>query len=91
MPANPTNEQLWQSIYVICKVIGQIPCFHLYEEYVATHIKKIELPALRTHQSGTVAILVLVNPTTGIRMFALIPGNSRTHGAVKLGCGRWVG
>ena len=35
MTLNPTTEQLQQSIHVICKVIGQIPCFHLYEEYVA--------------------------------------------------------
>lgn len=31
----PTTEHLRKSIHVICKVIGQIPCFHLYEEHVA--------------------------------------------------------
>src|SRR5438046_647971 len=35
MTMKPTTEQLQQSVHVICKVIGQIPCFHLYEEYVA--------------------------------------------------------
>jgi hypothetical protein len=35
MPTKPSSEQLQQSISVICKVIGQIPCFHLYEENVA--------------------------------------------------------
>jgi len=35
MLTKPTTEQLQQSIHVICKVIGQMPCFHLYDEYVA--------------------------------------------------------
>lgn len=35
MNAAPTTEQLEQSVSVICKVIGQIPAFHIYEEYVA--------------------------------------------------------
>ena len=34
MPATPTNEKLQHSVRVICMVIGQIPCFHIYEEYV---------------------------------------------------------
>jgi hypothetical protein len=34
MPATPTTEQLEQSASVISKVIGQIPAFHLYEEYL---------------------------------------------------------
>ncbi len=35
MPAKPKTEQLQQTIGVICKVIGQIPCFHVYEENIA--------------------------------------------------------
>lgn len=35
MPAKPTTEQLQQAIGVICKVIAQIPCFHLYEEKIS--------------------------------------------------------
>jgi hypothetical protein len=35
MNPKPTSEELQRSIRVVCKVIGQIPCFHLYEEYVA--------------------------------------------------------
>ena len=38
----PTTEQLQQSIHVICKVIGQIPCFHLYEEFVANRFSTSE-------------------------------------------------
>jgi hypothetical protein len=32
----PTAEQLHQSIGIICKVIGQIPAFHVYEQYVSS-------------------------------------------------------
>ena len=39
---NPTQNQLLQSIHVICKVIAQIPCFHLYEEYVAQKFSNTE-------------------------------------------------
>lgn len=35
MPPTPITEQLQQSVGVICKVIGQIPAFHVYEEYVS--------------------------------------------------------
>ncbi len=35
MPA-PQNEQLQLAVTAIVKVIGQIPCFHVYEEYVAS-------------------------------------------------------
>lgn len=42
MPAKPTTEQLQQSVSVICKVIGQIPCFHIYEEYVANRFSTTE-------------------------------------------------
>jgi len=35
MTMKPTTQDLQESIRVICKVIGQIPCFHLYEEYIA--------------------------------------------------------
>ena len=55
MPAKPANEQLQQSIHVICKIIGQIPCFHLYEEYVAhrfsTSESEISLRAM-THNAA---------------------------------------
>lgn len=36
MPAAPPKEQLRLAVTVIVKVIGQIPCFHVYEEYVAS-------------------------------------------------------
>lgn len=35
MPTKPTAEQLEQSLHIVCKVISQIPCFHIYEDYVA--------------------------------------------------------
>lgn len=35
MPVNPTTEQLQEAVSVISKVIGQIPCFHIYDVYVA--------------------------------------------------------
>jgi hypothetical protein len=35
MNAARTTEQLEQFVSIICKVIGQIPAFHIYEEYVA--------------------------------------------------------
>ncbi len=38
----PTREQLQQSIHIICKTIGQIPCFHLYEEFVANRFSTSE-------------------------------------------------
>ena len=38
MPKKPTTEQLQRAVNRICKVIGQIPCFHIYEEYIANRI-----------------------------------------------------
>src|SRR5712692_2505669 len=35
MASQPTTQQLRRAASVICKVIGQIPCFHVYEEYIA--------------------------------------------------------
>lgn len=35
MAFQPTNEQLQKAVGAICKVIAQIPCFHVYEEYIA--------------------------------------------------------
>lgn len=35
MPAALPNEQLQLAVTSVVKVIGQIPCFHVYEEYVA--------------------------------------------------------
>ena len=35
MPAKPANEQQKKSIHVICKIIGQIPCFIFTKEDVA--------------------------------------------------------
>lgn len=35
MPITPTIEQLQQSVGVICKVIGQIPAFHICEDFVS--------------------------------------------------------
>lgn len=35
MAAQPTTEQLQRTVRVICKVIGQIPCFQIYEDYIA--------------------------------------------------------
>ena len=59
MPTKPTREQLQQSIHVICKVIGQIPCFHLYEENVAKRFstKEIALKAM-THNAALDSALI---------------------------------
>lgn len=58
---NPTTEQLQQSIHVICKVIGQIPCFHIYEEFVAhrfsTSEAEIHLRAM-THNAALDSALI---------------------------------
>jgi hypothetical protein len=35
MSSKPSLDQLQGSIHVICKVISQIPCYHLYEKHVA--------------------------------------------------------
>jgi hypothetical protein len=43
MPTHPTTEQREQSIHVICKFIGQIPCFHLCEECVAHRFSTTEI------------------------------------------------
>lgn len=42
MAMKPSTEQLQKSINIICKVIAQIPCFHLYEEYVANRFSSSE-------------------------------------------------
>jgi hypothetical protein len=42
MSTKPSTEQLQQSIHVICKVIGQIPCFHLFEYFVARRFAATE-------------------------------------------------
>jgi len=39
MALKPTTEQLKQEVGVICKVIAQIPCFFIYEEYI---VKRFE-------------------------------------------------
>ena len=50
MPKKPTTEQLQRAVNRICKVIGQIPCFHIYEDYVArrfaTNAAEIALKAM---------------------------------------------
>lgn len=38
----PSKGQLQESVSVICKVIGQIPCFHIYERYVAHRFDVID-------------------------------------------------
>jgi hypothetical protein len=57
----PTTEQLQQSIHVICKVIGQIPCFHLYEKFVAgrfsTSETEVSLRAM-THNAALDSALI---------------------------------
>lgn len=61
MLTQPTTEQLQQSIHVICKVIGQIPCFHFYEEYVAPRFSTTEPEiALRamTHNAALDSTLI---------------------------------
>ena len=61
MVKKPTTEQLQQSIHVICKVIGQIPCFHLYEYYVAHRFSTTESEiALRavTHNAALDSALI---------------------------------
>jgi len=35
MPSTPTTEQLEQWVSMICKVIAQLPAFHIYEEHVS--------------------------------------------------------
>src|SRR6266567_8685117 len=61
MTIKPTSEDLQKSIHVICKVIGQIPCFHLYEEYVAhrfsTAEAEISLRAM-THNAALDSTLI---------------------------------
>src|SRR2546425_919301 len=42
MAPQPTTEQLQRAVSVICKVIGQIPCFHIYEEYIARRFQTDE-------------------------------------------------
>lgn len=42
MTSPPTTEQLQRAVSVVCKVIGQIPCFHLYEQYIARHFASDE-------------------------------------------------
>jgi hypothetical protein len=34
MTAQPTMEQLQRTVGVVCKVIGQIPCYHIYEDWI---------------------------------------------------------
>lgn len=61
MPTTPTTEQLQEMVSVICKVIGQIPCFHIYEDYVAerfgTTESEIALKAF-THNSALDSALI---------------------------------
>jgi hypothetical protein len=61
MTMKPTTEQLQESIHAICKVIGQIPCFHLYEEHVArrfsTSEPEISLKAM-THNAALDSALI---------------------------------
>lgn len=41
MSVLPTSLQLDQALSLICKVIGQIPVFHLYEKYVSDGLSDI--------------------------------------------------
>ena|SRR5260370_34243010 len=34
MASHPTKEELQQAVSVICKVVCQMPCFHIYEEHI---------------------------------------------------------
>jgi hypothetical protein len=43
MSTAPTTEQLQQAIHVICKVIAQIPCFHLFKDYIAQRFSSSEV------------------------------------------------
>ena len=40
---SPTPKQVEDGVSRICKVIGQIPCFHVYEEYVANRFATGEI------------------------------------------------
>ncbi len=42
MSTPPTKEQLQRMVPVVCKLVGQIPCFHVFEEYVAQRFGKGE-------------------------------------------------
>jgi len=61
MRMKPTTKDLQKSIRVICKVIGQIPCFYLYEEHVAcrfsTSDAEISLRAM-THNAALDSTLI---------------------------------
>jgi hypothetical protein len=50
MPKKRTAKQLQRAVNRICKVIGQIPCFYIYENYVArrfaTNAAEIALKAM---------------------------------------------
>ena len=38
----PTAEQLQAVTHAICKVIAQIPCFHIFEDYIAQRFSSTE-------------------------------------------------
>jgi hypothetical protein len=61
MATQPTPEQLQQMVRVVCKVIGQIPCFHVYEDYIANRFgageTEISLKAF-THNAALDSALI---------------------------------
>jgi len=62
MAFQPTREQLEQAVSVICKVIGQIPCFHIYEEYIARRFGNDEAErALKAMMHNAVLDSALLN------------------------------
>jgi hypothetical protein len=80
MPTKPTTDQLQQSIHVICKVIGQIPCFQLYEKYVTqrfgTSESDISLEAI-THNA------VLDSALISLRCFDEFFGSGRRRDDIR--------
>jgi hypothetical protein len=59
----PTTEQLQQSTQIICKVIGQISCFHICEEFVlhrfSTSTSEVSLSAITRNAALDSALISL--------------------------------
>jgi hypothetical protein len=59
----PTSEQLERAVGVLCKVIGQIPCYHIFEDFVASRFEKepteVSLMAMTHNASLDSALLNL--------------------------------
>ncbi len=72
----PTPEQLDGAILTVCRIIGQLPCFHFYEMHVAPRFgKKVEEVSLSAMMNNAALDSALINLRCLHEFFCDLPRN----------------